>query len=57
MRVRRLGDQPVLPANEEQVAVSLPASTAERGLFVWVAAGVLTHLTIRFVERWLGWEK
>lgn len=47
------GDAPVdAPAPDSNIDVSVRPSTAASAVGLWVLAGVLTHVAIRFVDRW-----
>jgi hypothetical protein len=49
-RVRRFGED--LSATSPEVDFDVKPQTAVKGLALWVAAGVLTHVAIRIVDQW-----
>lgn len=46
------GDATTSP-DDTNIDVQLKPSTAASALGLWVLAGVLTHVAIRFVDRWM----
>lgn len=40
------------PTDDSQVNLQIRPTTAAAGLGLWVLAGVLTHISIRIIDRW-----
>lgn len=51
-RAMGFGDAGTPVVDDTQLNVRLQPGTAAAGLGLWVAAGVLTHVIVRMLDRW-----